>query len=109
MYQNQHPELVSKIVCLDVGILRSPSVVHALVIVFYQLWFAFSYLISQSLSHTLGNFIFSLFYVLRLAKTVGPCPYDTPHRPYAEIDVSMCYPYYHFWKSAIFGPKLTTR
>ncbi len=78
-----------------------PFIIGAL----YQLWFAFAYLISQTVSHSLGTAVFIL-YSLLVPKFLVPCPHDRLDAERRKvIDVQMCYPYYHLWKHLLFDRK----
>jgi pimeloyl-ACP methyl ester carboxylesterase len=101
-YQNRHPERVQKMVVFDVGIFDKPEAAwHGVVLVFYQWWFAFSFLISQAISHNLGNMLLLIFYTFFSWTWLAPCPRDVVCRPTKEVDIKQCYMYYHFW----LGPK----
>ncbi len=100
-YENQHPELIEKLVLLDVGLLnpKNAPVKHILIVLLYQFWFAFAYVLSQTISVTLGNLVFKLFTWKPIAETLGPCPHEKESPiPMSELVVNKCYPYYHFWR-----------
>ena len=107
MYENRHPERVSKIVCLDVamGISKGKSLFPPyLIVVLYQLWWAWAYFLSQALHASIGSLVFAL-YSLLVPSWFRPTPMqakDIP-RPTAQISVQLCYPYYHFWKDMLFS------
>ncbi len=99
IYQNQHPERVSKLVCLDVGMMRPKLNLGMFIILFYQWWFAFAYFLSQALHPFFGNLWLFLFFGTPVNKLLGPCPHDRGGRRAREITVQMTYVYYHFWRS----------
>lgn len=112
LYENKYPHNVKKLIALDVGLGLSKSTKDIFLVVFYQWWFAFSYIISQLISTVLGNIIFKLFFFIPFLKYIAPTPHDKIHRPQSEVNVHLCYPYYHIWKSIAFStlkiPKFPT-
>ena len=91
----------NKLILMDVGVGLQKSPIQLLIILFYQWWFAFSYLVSTAINYNLGNALFLAFTVLKLHSLVGPCPYDIVKRNKKEINVKMCYVYYYFWKNML--------
>jgi pimeloyl-ACP methyl ester carboxylesterase len=89
----------NKLILMDVGVGLQKSPIQLLIILFYQFWFAFSYLLSTAINYNLGNYFFLAFTVLRLQALVGPCPYDIVKRNKMEINVKLCYVYFYFWKN----------
>lgn len=89
----------NKLILMDVGVGLQKSIIQLLVILLYQWWYAFSYLVSTAINYNLGNALFFAFAVLKLQALVGPCPHDKVKRSKREINVKMCYVYYYFWKN----------
>ena len=108
LYQNKYPERVSSVVCFDVGVLKKPPLKDMVVILFYQLWFCFSYIVACFLGRWTGQALLFFFFII-LNPLVGPSPYDKVNRPPMDISVFMCYPYwqFHFGSMGYFriGPK----
>lgn len=102
LYENLHPDRVSKIVSLDVGLLKKPSPRDLFVLVLYQLWFAYSFLLSEAVSHSLGSLVFYSFFLL----VPGFLRITTDKPARRNIDVSFCYLHFKFWMSV--GRKLVT-
>ena len=102
LYQNKYHQSVKKVVALDVGLGLTKNIREIGVLLFYQLWFAIAYVISQAINYQLGNLFFKLFLFLPFIKYISPTPHDTLHRPISEISVHLCYPYYHLWKGLLF-------
>jgi len=96
-YENAYPERILKVVCFDVGILKRPPILSVLRILFYQLYFALGFMISMLVSKILGNLALLFFGKFISWTPLGPCPHDTVNRGVLEVDMQMCYPYYHFW------------
>jgi len=104
LYQNAYPEKITRLITCDVGTMKRPLYLkHLFVILLYQWWFAFAYLVSQAMSFTIGNAIFLLFFVIVNPLGLGPCPHDVAPRNFSQVDVSFAYPYYHFWKGRLLG------
>jgi pimeloyl-ACP methyl ester carboxylesterase len=109
LYTNRHPEIVSKLILCDVGMVNPANLPVATIpyIMFYQIYFAVSYIISQVISYALGNAIFwsfRLFFQFML-----PTPHDRFHLPESEITVAKCYPYYYLWKRLLTGTALVAK
>jgi pimeloyl-ACP methyl ester carboxylesterase len=98
-YQNRHPERILKMIAFDVGITK-PTIVEGLRIMFYQWYFAFSFLFSQVFSVTIANLSLLFFFYFISWTPLGPCPQDIVPRPRTEVDIQQAYPYWYFW----FGP-----
>lgn len=102
VYQNHFPELVDKLVLLDIGVGLDFSVHTVFVLLFYQFYFAISYIISQIFGKPAGTIFFGLFFILKLDKILGPCPNEGRlNRPRKELSAYLCYIYYNFWKMMI--------
>ncbi len=101
MYENKHPELITKMVMFDVGRLKPQNVPikTILIILLYQWWFATAYVIAQIINRALGDIIFKIFLSKPISGRVGPCPNETLTIPFRELTVEKCYPYYQFWRA----------
>lgn len=106
-YQNNHPERVSRLVMIDVGIKNQLSLYDIIVILFYQFWFAGCYIVSQIFNETLGNALFVLLRVIIATFPFLSFLFVIPSggvlavRTVSEVGVHMCYPYYQFWKAKL--------
>eukprot|EP00616_Rhizochromulina_sp_CCMP1243_P003641 CAMPEP_0118967030 /NCGR_PEP_ID=MMETSP1173-20130426/4444_1 /TAXON_ID=1034831 /ORGANISM="Rhizochromulina marina cf, Strain CCMP1243" /LENGTH=283 /DNA_ID=CAMNT_0006915921 /DNA_START=27 /DNA_END=878 /DNA_ORIENTATION=+ len=93
----KYPELFSKMVTLDVGIVtpEGSTIGNILIIMLYQLWNTMAFVLSQ-LIHTLAGDICLATYPW---KTIGPCPFDIGKMPRRtkEVHSWMCYPYFYLW------------
>jgi len=108
LYENTYPESVERLVLLDVGHGIDETIGTVFVILFYQFYFAFSFILSQIFGKTCGTIFFGLFFILKLDKTIGPCPNEGKlQRPRREISAHLCYIYYTFWKMMLSGNALT--
>eukprot|EP01041_Mallomonas_annulata_P000736 gene736-1414_t len=104
LYQNRYSDDVSKIICLDVGQIpfKNATLFQMIVIIFYQGWFAISYLISQIFGSFLGNT--SLYLSLPLMTLFGPCPYEKKLTiPFSQFHVGLCYIYLRFGMAYVTG------
>jgi len=104
-FENIFPNRVSKIISFDIGIGMDISAGSTAAILCYQWWFATSYVISQIISESLGEFIFKLYFNF-IPKFILPTPNDTLKRPIDRVRVHMAYPYYYFWKYLLLGNKI---
>eukprot|EP01039_Chlorochromonas_danica_P000702 gene702-760_t len=102
-YIQKYPDTVDKIMLLDVGVvdLNSMSFREVMVVIVYQWWFAFSFILSQTLGHYIGLLFFGLFF-LPIMKPFWPTLKEKPTIPVKEYYPEKCYPYYYFWK-AVWG------
>ena len=76
---------------------------------FYQFYFAFSYILSQLFGKAIGTIYFGLFFILKLDKTIGPCPNEGRlNRPRKELSAYLCYIYYTFWRMMITNRNVLT-
>lgn len=108
-YENKYPNKVKQLIAVDIGMLdiADSQFKQLIIIPLYQLWFAFSYLISQIISFTMGNIIFKSFFLFTLCfPFLSPlCKGDKGKRSAKEINVNMCYLYFQFWKEILTGNK----
>ena len=104
VHQNVHPERIKKIVLFDIGIVKRPPLLDAIRIIFYQWWFALSFIVSQifpsSIFRCVGDLMMVAFKLLFSWNIIAPTNESMP-RPLLEATSLMCYPYYYFW----FGKK----
>ena len=106
LYENKNPSRVKRMIMLDVGTSIDYTFINVFIILLYQLWFSFAYLVSQTISHHLGHVIFLMYSIV--SPLVGPVP-DRPSRKLREISVTQCYVYYQFWRAMIFSRKQVMR
>lgn len=105
LYLTRYPDAASKLVLCDVGRKKVFFTrTEQFKMFFYQLYFAFAYVISQALGSTAGSIVLRMFVDTGLFKLVGPVPHDPI--PEDIVTVQKCYPYYHFWKTILTGGKL---
>lgn len=90
MMEDRRPELVRKIVAMDVGGVVKPGVLEGLMFVCYQMWL----LLAFNLGKPVGDAMARTF-----ARKIGA--------PSAAriATASSCYPYYHTWKDLVRGKK----
>jgi pimeloyl-ACP methyl ester carboxylesterase len=109
LYTTRHPADVSKLILCDVGMV-DPFALPVLTIpfiVFYQVYFAVIYIISQVISMKLATF---LFWLLKSHfQWMMPTPHDRFHLPDSEITVHKCYPYYYLWRRLLTGSMLKVK
>lgn len=105
LYENRYPNKVTRMVAMDIGLNLEPQ----LRILFYQLWFAATYVITQIFGMFIGKIpfwtIFILFEIFPFLSPLG-MKGDAPKRPRGELRPDMCYPYYQIWKH-LFSQKLS--
>lgn len=98
LYNTRHTNAVSKLVLCDIGLLDPVNLPVTTVpyLLFYQIYFAVTYIISQVISYKLAN---ALFWMLKSCfQFMMPTPNDRFHLPEEEITVRKCYPYYWLWR-----------
>ena len=97
-------------VSLDIGIMKKTGIKATLLILLYQWWFAWSYVIAHTIHMSVGQGVFILYFVLVKAVKCLRIAHDKKvPRPQNEISVNMCYPYYHFWKAFFMGKEIKTK
>jgi len=126
LYQNKYPNKIGKFITLGLLFNSLSNIfydhdcfyqisewfsVHTplgqmLIILLYQCWFAFSYVLSQVINFHLGDLFFKLFFSLPFRSYFTPCPHDKLPRPMDEISVELCYPYYYLYRDAFVGVNL---
>jgi pimeloyl-ACP methyl ester carboxylesterase len=100
-----------RICCFDVGItsilpLSPRKILHLTIIISYQFWFSFCYVVSQlPFLLPVAFFLLRLPFILPIMSTVGPCPHDKAKRSLKEISPTFCYMYLQFWITRIFRNK----
>lgn len=106
LYTTRHPAEVSNLILCDVGMVDPFSLPLFTIpyIIFYQVYFAIVYIISQTLSVRLATFIF--WALKRYFQFMMPTPHDRFHLPENEITVHKCYPYYYLWRRLLTGSML---
>jgi pimeloyl-ACP methyl ester carboxylesterase len=109
LYQTSYPENISKLVLFDIGMtsLGSADLKSIFHIMIYQLWFCFSFIISQVLGVFIGTLVMGIFFI-PIFKPLWPS-HDRPLVPREEIRADKCYPYLALWKDLIVlkEPKVT--
>ena len=106
LYTTQHPDAASKLILCDIGMVKPWTIPLASLpfLLFYQSYFAISYVITQIVSRLLGHWIFQLF---GLFYQLGcPSGTDRVHVAQCKFTVSKCYPSYYLWKSVLTGAML---
>lgn len=91
MLEAKRPELVQKMVAIDVGGVIKPGPLEFLVICSYQLWLAVAFL----LGGPVGDFMAKSF-----AWLAGAPAWNRVARG------AVCYPYYHWWDKVYRGEKV---
>lgn len=111
VFENTYPQLVKKLVLLDVGMLKPEEapVKDLLIILCYQWWFAIAYLIARVINVSIADGIFKLFFTPVIRNVVSPCPHDSLTIPIEDMNVNLCYPYYQFWKGQFSGSQFNPK
>jgi pimeloyl-ACP methyl ester carboxylesterase len=78
-----NPEMVKRIVALDIGGGIQPYLSELLCIIAYQFFLVFLFL----LGYPMGDWV---------QRTLVPYMFEIKHRDGSEMSSKMCYPYYHF-------------
>lgn len=102
LYTNQHPDIVSKLILCDVGILNFKqlstfTISSIFYLSCYQICFSIIFLINELISKWLAQLIF-IVYGLLFAKLVNPCPHDRLKVHVKDITIDKFYPYYYLWR-----------
>lgn len=108
LYTTRFPSQVSRLVLCDVGMV-DPFALPVLTIpyiLFYQVFFAIAYILSQVVSFSVGN---AMFWGIKAFSFMMPTPDDRFHLPVSEITVRKCYPYYYLWKRLLTGTMLKAK
>ena len=104
-YQNKYPLRVAKMVLFDVGMgmSKGQQPCPKFILVFYQWWWAFAYILSQLFCTCWGKCCFVSFSYL-VSSCCQPTPADMAHhsRNARSVKIHMCYIYYQFWKDFFF-------
>lgn len=102
LYENKYPHRIERLICFDIGIGimhgRQPICMVYIIFVLYQVWWSFGYLVSQCCCYRLGDCIFKSYGAL-VPNCCQPTALDILPRKAEDVDVHMCYIYYHFWKT----------
>lgn len=103
-YATKHSTRVRKVAIFDVGLGLGrglkPFFMTAFIIILYQWWWAFAYIVSQVISTWLGQIIFYM-YALLVPSMFKVLPTNEFHRPREYVRVHMCYLYYQFWRGML--------
>jgi pimeloyl-ACP methyl ester carboxylesterase len=103
LYQIKYTSKVKKLVLLDVLTANRGQQLNSfqmIAIISYQWAFAFTYIIHELFSKSLGNILFnSIAYVFLsiIFPSIGQ-----PRRCMSEVDASFLYPYFYFWRDYFF-------
>jgi len=104
MFCKIYPELVSKLVLCDIGIisfdLMSFSPVKMYYLCSYQVLFALSYIVSETVSQHLGQMLAVVSFII-VKLFCSPTPHDKLKVPPSEVTVDKFYPYYYLWKGIL--------
>lgn len=99
-YQNAHPEHIKKMIIFDIGVVKKPPTGDALRIVFYQIWFAVAFFITQlppsAFFRWIGDLCMVLYNLLFSWTPICPTNEQLP-RGILNVTALQCYPYYYFW------------
>lgn len=106
LYSSRFPSEVSRLVLCDVGMVDpfSLPVMTIPYIIFYQVYFAICYIISQVISVHLASILF--WCLKNYLVFLMPTPHDRFHLPEEEVRVQKCYPYYYLWRRLLTGSML---
>lgn len=105
-YAAKNSDRISKMVIFDVGIgmgqgLQKSRYLTLFIVVLYQWWWAFAYIVSQLVNEFLGQIIFFLYAIL-VPSFLVVVPLGSFHRTRHDVKVHMCYVYYQFWYDIAF-------
>jgi pimeloyl-ACP methyl ester carboxylesterase len=108
-YLEKYGSFVSKFVALDVGITKLVNLSWPTFIRFaiYQLWFAWSFVLSQYLGRTIGT-LFMIIIMLPGFRNILPTKPEKLHRPSSMINANFCYPHYYLWKGILMKTRKPT-
>ena len=110
LYQKRFPHKVKSMIIVDVGIKgpKDTSLWEILLIVLYQWWNAWAYIVSQLFGTYMGYVVMLCFATFFKAfPFLQVCPYDKPHRPMQEVlDPHKLHLYYRFWRDFLMGRPL---
>lgn len=106
-HSTSHPQRIERLVLFDVGMLKQIGLKQGAVIAFYQLWFAFAFLLSciPVLGNILGNLFLAMFFYTPVNRWFGPCPYEkktgaaAAAKDGSKVSPRMCYVYFRMWLS----------
>ncbi len=114
LFETQRLQRIAKLVLMDVGLKNRMSIMDAVRLAVYQIWFAGAYIASQLFGRTIGNAI-SVGYgaLITVAPFLSPLRRSVTARglirPRNELSVHMMYPYYYFWKEALLGTNIASK
>jgi len=109
-YATSHPQRITRMAVFDVGMLSQPSLKQALVVMFYQGWFAFAFLLSCTplIGPLIADLFLAAFFYTPINSLFGPCPYEKKTGMHAalkegrgRVTARMCYVYFRFWLSLL--------
>jgi pimeloyl-ACP methyl ester carboxylesterase len=103
IYENRFPDRVKSVTAFDVGIIRRPRTIkESLLVVLYQWWFAAAYVTSQLFGLSMGSMVLAVYilFIPNSFKIATSFPRDK-----SKVNVTMMYPYYHFWRNYFFDSK----
>lgn len=108
LYTTRHPNAVSKLVLCDIGMCSAFTLPLTSVpfILFYQLFFAISYFISQAISYQLGQWLFLTIGIKLFFWILSPKQQHRADIDPAGLSVRKCYPYYYLWRRLLTGQML---
>lgn len=105
LYENKYPQRISQIIDFDVGIMKRPTGKSLRIVIFYQLWFAIGYILSQVFHRLIGD-LFIVLYVLFPDSCKPTRSFEKLGRPLTELSSVMGYPYFHLWYLMLTGAPL---
>lgn len=105
LFTTRHPHTVSKLILCDIGMCTALTLPVSSVpfILFYQLFFAVSYWISQSISYHLGQWLFLSIGIKAFFWILSPKLQHRAEIDHSGLSVLKCYPYYYLWRRLLTG------
>lgn len=102
IYVQKYPNKIKKVILLDIGAaaIGDLPLWDLCIIVIYQVWFAVSYILSQTLGHFIAMLVFFSFY-FPWFRPIWPLIDERPSIPKEDMAVEKCYPYYYFWRNLL--------
>ena len=100
LYTTRYPKSVSKLILCDIGMCSPYTLPFSSIpfIAFYQLFFAITYYISQTISLTLAEWLFISIGIKAFFNILSPTLLNRVEIPRHSLTVRKCYPYYYLWR-----------
>jgi pimeloyl-ACP methyl ester carboxylesterase len=108
LFTTRHPHIISKLVLCDIGMCTPFSLQLTSIppIAFYQLFFAVTYFISQTISLQIAEWLFLSIGIKAFFNILSPPHFSREEIPQASLTVRKCYPYYYLWRRLLTGRML---